>query len=264
MSTTVKDEIMGIDLKQAIPTPVMAVDKDFNIVFINAAGCDWLGKEWEEIEGKKCYDVIETTLCNTKKCVARKAMDENTKITARNEMKCYGKTIPVEITSSPLKDKKGNIIGGLEYIVDISHSVKMENELRTQTQTILELSTPVIKIWDGVLLLPLVGIVDTMRAQQIIENLLNSIVENEAEVAILDLSGVPLVDTAVAKHIIKTVNAAKMLGAETILTGFSPDVAQTLVTLGVDLNNIITCGSLKTGISKALNFIGKKVVSYEG
>ncbi len=141
---------------------------------------------------------------------------------------------------------------------------RMEKQMEAQRQAIMELSTPVIKIWDGVMLLPLVGIIDTVRSQHIIENLLNAIVENEASVAILDLTGVPVVDTSVARHILKTVSAAKMLGSEVILTGFSPDVSQTLVTLGIDLSNITTCGSLKLGIEKAFSMINKKVVSTEG
>lgn len=266
--TADKNDAEGFDLKLAvleqIPTPVMAVDKEFNVLFINPAGCAWLEKEWRDVKGKKCYDLFKTSCCGKPECLVRQAMAREETFIGRNELTCRGKTFNTEITAAPLKDRRGNIVGGLEYIIDISNRVKMENDLRAQTRTILELSTPVIKIWNGVLLLPLVGIVDTMRAQHIIENLLNAIVENEADVAILDLTGVPIVDTAVAKHIIKTVNAAKMLGAETILTGFSPDVSQTLVTLGVDLSNITTCGSLKNGISKAFDFIGKKVISHEG
>ncbi|AKB77126.1 RsbR, positive regulator of sigma-B [Methanosarcina horonobensis HB-1 = JCM 15518] len=268
MDTTDKHRIKATDLEhillESIPIPVIAVDKDFNILFINSAGCDWCKKEFEEAIGKKCFNVIEAKCCSSSNCGIKEAMDSGKKYTGHYEIPHHKETINIEITAVPLKDENGKIVGGLEYITDITSKVKMENELRTQTQTILELATPVIKIWDGILLLPLVGIVDTARAQQIIENLLNSIVENEAELAILDLTGVPVVDTAVARHIIKTVNAAKMLGAQTILTGFSPEVSQTLVTLGVDLSNITTCGSLKTGISKAFSLIGKKVVSYEG
>ena len=268
MNTTNKSNIEASDLEHAllesIPIPVIAVDKDFNILFINPAGCDWCGKELSEVKGKKCYNVLESRCCSTSDCGIKKAMASGKKCAGHYEIPCNRETINVEITAVPLKDEDGNIVGGLEYIVDVTNRVKMEKDLHVQTQTILELATPVIKIWDGVLLLPLVGIIDTLRAQQIIENLLNSIVENEAELAILDLTGVPVVDTAVARHIIKTVNAAKMLGAKTILTGFSPEVSQTLVTLGIDLSNITTCGSLKTGISKAFSLIGKKVVSYEG
>jgi len=267
MNTNDKYSIEAFDLEHAllesIPIPVIAVDKDFNILFINPAGCDWHEKKFDEVKGKKCYDVLGARCGGVSRCGIKQAMDSGKKYSGRYEIPCHKGAINVEITSVPLKDESGNIAGGLEYITDITNKVKMENDLRVQTETILELATPVIKIWDGVLLLPLVGAIDTARAQQIIENLLNSIVENEAELAILDLSGVPVVDTAVARHIIKTVNAAKMLGAKTILTGFSPEVSQTLVTLGVDLSNITTCGSLKTGISKAFSLIGKKVISCE-
>ncbi|KKG15409.1 hypothetical protein EO98_04955 [Methanosarcina sp. 2.H.T.1A.6] len=267
MNTANKSNIEVRDLEHAllesIPIPVIAVDKDFKILFINPAGCEWHKKELKEVIGKKCYEVLEAKCCSVSKCGIKRAMDSGKKYAGHYEIPCQRETINVEITAVPLKDEDGNIVGGLEYITDITNRVKLENDLRVQTRTILELATPVIKIWDGVLLLPLVGAIDTARAQQIIENLLNSIVENEAELAILDLTGVPVVDTAVARHIIKAVNAAKMLGAKTILTGFSPEVSQTLVTLGIDLSNITTCGSLKTGISKAFGIMGKKVVSCE-
>ncbi len=267
MNATGKYNIGSFDMENAllesIPIPIMIVDKDFNILFINPAGCDLFGRKFEEVKGKKCYKVLESRCVSASTCGIKQAIDNDKKYTGRYEISDHGETINIEVTAVPLKDEDGNIVGGLEYIADITNRVKMENDLRVQSQTILELATPVIKIWDGILLLPLVGAIDTARAQHIMENLLNSIVENEAELAILDLTGVPVVDTAVARHIIKAVNAAKMLGAKTILTGFSPEVSQTLVTLGIDLSNITTCGSLKTGISKAISLMGMKVVSCE-
>jgi rsbT co-antagonist protein RsbR len=132
--------------------------------------------------------------------------------------------------------------------------------VRAQSETILELSTPVIGIWDEILILPLVGAIDTRRAQQVVESLLDSIVQTQASVAIIDVTGVPVVDTKVANHLINTMEAAKMLGADTILTGVSPHNAQTLVKLGVDLSKIITKSSLQAGLKMAFEMTKNKVV----
>jgi rsbT co-antagonist protein RsbR len=130
-----------------------------------------------------------------------------------------------------------------------------------QRRTIDELETPVIQVWEGVLALPIVGSLDTARTQQMNETLLQRIVDTGSEIVILDITGVPLVDTAVAKHLLETVTAARLLGAEVMLVGLSPRIALTLVHLGLDLNGIITRTTLAKGLELAFDRLGLRVVS---
>ena len=130
-----------------------------------------------------------------------------------------------------------------------------------QSRAILEISTPVIKVWDDVLLLPLVGVIDTPRAQQMIERLLEAISRYEAKVAILDITGVPMIDSRVARHLLVTVDATRMLGAETIITGISPDAAITLTSLGIDVSKVNTKGALRAGMVEAFRLTGDRFAS---
>ena len=134
-------------------------------------------------------------------------------------------------------------------------------KLREQQKVVMELSTPVIRIWERILVLPLIGTVDSSRAMQIMENILIRISETESAVVIIDITGVPIIDTLVASHLIKTVAAVKLLGADTIITGINPEVAQTLVHLGVDLKEITTKANLSKGIEAALDITGLTVTS---
>ena len=135
-----------------------------------------------------------------------------------------------------------------------------EAVIAQQARTILELSTPTVKLWEKILLIPLIGVVDTQRAAQIIEGLLQTIFDTESQVAILDITGVPIIDTKVAQHLIKTIAAARMLGADVIVTGISPDTAQTMVKLDIDLGAVRTCGTLRAGVTEAFKLIGMKIV----
>jgi rsbT co-antagonist protein RsbR len=135
-----------------------------------------------------------------------------------------------------------------------------EELIRRQGESLREVSTPVISLWDSILLLPLVGVVDSVRAQQISERLLVAIAQSEAEVTLIDVTGVPVMDTSVARHILKTVTAAEMLGTRVILTGISPSTAQTMVKLGIDMSSVPTRASLKGGMALALTMTRRRIV----
>jgi rsbT co-antagonist protein RsbR len=144
--------------------------------------------------------------------------------------------------------------------IDTYIAAYLETMTRHQA-AIRELSTPVIKVYDRVLLLPIVGTVDTQRAHQIMETVLLQVVEQQAKVMILDIAGVPVVDTKVADHILKTTAAVQLLGAQTILTGISASVARTVVQLGVEITRMHTRAKLSEGIELALSIVGKTITS---
>ncbi|MFT4172878.1 MAG: STAS domain-containing protein [Herbaspirillum sp.] len=134
-----------------------------------------------------------------------------------------------------------------------------EDIIRRQQQELLELSTPVVKLWDGVLAVPMIGTLDSSRTQIVMETLLQRIVESGAELAIIDITGVPTVDTLVAQHLLKTVTAIRLMGADCIISGIRPQIAQTIVHLGIDLQGIITKATLADALAQALKITGYAV-----
>ncbi len=144
------------------------------------------------------------------------------------------------------------------YTVEVFQKSREEVIMRQQ-QEMMELSTPVVKLWDGVLALPLIGTLDSARTQIVMESLLQRIVETGSEVAIIDITGVPTVDTLVAQHLLKTVTAARLMGADCIISGIRPQIAQTIVHLGVTLSNVSTKASLADAFLLALQRSGLRV-----
>ncbi len=131
-----------------------------------------------------------------------------------------------------------------------------EEVISRQQQDMLELSTPVVNLWDGILALPVIGTLDSARTQVVMENLLQRIVDTGAELAIIDITGVPTVDTLTAQHLLKTVTAARLMGAECIISGIRPQIAQTIVHLGVDLAGVTTKATLADAFALALRRLG--------
>jgi rsbT co-antagonist protein RsbR len=135
-----------------------------------------------------------------------------------------------------------------------------EEVILRQSDEMAEISIPIIRVWDGILALPIIGTLDSSRTQIVMENLLQEIVETGSSIAILDISGVPAVDSLVAQHLIKTVSATRLMGAECIISGIRPEIAQTVVHLGIDLSNIITKATLANALKTAFTMLKLEVV----
>lgn len=140
-----------------------------------------------------------------------------------------------------------------------SFSMARERIIKSQAQALTELSTPVIQVWEGIIALPLVGSIDSIRAKEIMEKLLDAVVTYSADVVIIDITGVPVVDTQVANRLMRTVEAVRLLGTNSIITGINPVIAQTLVQLGVDLSQLTTKASLRAGLQQAFKDLKIKV-----
>ncbi len=153
-------------------------------------------------------------------------------------------------STSELLDKLGL------YTTEVYQSAR-EEIINRQQQEMMELSTPVVKLWEGILALPMIGTLDSARTQLVMENLLQRILETGAAIAIIDITGVPTVDTLTAQHLLKAVTAARLMGADCIISGIRPQIAQTIVHLGVDLGDVTTKASLADAFALALDRTGR-------
>ena len=135
-----------------------------------------------------------------------------------------------------------------------------EDLVKEHQASILELSSPIVSVWEGMLAVPIIGILDSKRTQQIMENLLGKIVETGSKIAIIEITGVAIMDTLVANHLLKTISAVRLLGAEAVITGIRPEVAQTVIQLGIDLSEVVTRASLEEGLIYGFQQLGFKVM----
>jgi rsbT co-antagonist protein RsbR len=153
-----------------------------------------------------------------------------------------------------------NLLDKLGLYTSEVYQKNREEVILRQQEELLELSTPVVKLWEGVLALPIIGTLDSARTQVVMESLLQKIVETGSDIAIIDITGVPTVDTLTAQHLLKTITAARLMGAECIISGIRPQIAQTIVYLGVDLAGVTTKSSLADAFKLALQRLGMKII----
>ncbi len=253
-----------------IPIRVFWKDKDLNYLgcnrlFAHDAGAD----APEELLGKNDFLVSWAEQAELYRADDRQVIETGQAKIGYEEPQTTpdGSQIWLRTNKIPLRDSSGNIFGILGTYDDVTRHKQAEQErqrlqqdlIEAQQRAIRELSTPIIPVMERIIVMPLIGSIDTMRARDITRALLAGIRENRAKVVILDITGVPLVDSGVANHLNKTIQAARLKGARTILTGMSDAVAETIVDLGIDWSGIETLANLQTGLTAALASLGIKL-----
>ncbi len=249
------------------PDYVFLKDTESRIIRTSRAHAQVVGLDSpQELVGKTDFDLFPPEDAQRFYDEEQRIMETGQPIIAREwEIpSSTGETVWVREHKIPARDETGQIVGLLGLTSDITESMRNKEEterlqqelIEAQKQAIEELSTPIIPIMDNVIVIPLIGSIDTNRARDITRSLLAGISKYRAKVVILDVTGVPLVDTGVVNHLNKTIQAAHLKGSRTIVTGISDAVAETIVDLGIDWHQITTLSDLQTGLVAALNKLG--------
>jgi rsbT co-antagonist protein RsbR len=214
------------------------------------------GREWDEVRG------VLAEICHTR---ARSGFSSSEtasfvfslKTVLFDELRAMLHSTPESLVEHIWQ--ANNLLDQLGLFATEVYQKSREEVIVRQQQELLELSTPVVQLWDNILALPLIGTLDSSRTQVVMESLLEKIVETGASIAIIDITGVPTVDTLVAQHLLKTVAAARLMGADCIISGIRPQIAQTIVHLGVDLTDVTTKATLADAFVIALKRTGSSV-----
>jgi PAS domain S-box-containing protein len=244
-----------------LPSVVTIRDLDHHYMMVNKTCANILGVDRKELIGKDDSDFFPSEMSQIWTKRNKRVLQTGEVVEETDEYLLDGRDMTFLSIAFPITNEEGEIyaIGGVA--VDITEQKKIEQEriemqeqvIQAQRDALRELSAPLLPISDTVMVLPLVGTIDSRRAQQVMESLLEGVASYNAELAIVDITGVQVVDTQVANALIQAAQAVKLLGAQVVLTGIGPTMAQTLVHLGADLSSIVTKGSLQQGIGYALN-----------
>jgi rsbT co-antagonist protein RsbR len=244
---------------EKVPAPIMILDRDFTIQYLNQAAHTLLGVPRDDARRKTCPDLFCANRCHTGDCSLARAIRCGSESTEEIVVELNQKERILRQTSIPLTNETNSIIGAINVIHDLTEdhlkSMALETkiaEIEAQKLTIRELSTPVIEIWDEILVLPVIGAMDSKRSQMMLSETLTHIAARRAKFLIIDVTGVGAIDTRTANSFLKVVEAAALLGTRCLLTGLSPAMSQTLVSLGTDLSQVKTRGTLKEGLKECL------------
>jgi len=249
---------------------VLIMDRERKILYLNPAFEKVTGIDRKEALGMLLDDLLEKyrivpkgekdkIIERTKKGFekGKSAVDKET-IMINKE----GNEFPVSYSASIIRHE-GEVIGQVVIIRDITERKKLEEKLRETIEKLKasqeELSTPVVKVWEGIIMLPVIGVVDSYRAQRMMETLLERIVETDAHVVILDITGVATMDSEVINYILKTVKAAELMGAECVITGIKPEIAQAIVRLGFDASSLVVKRDVEDALRYSLGRIGIEI-----
>lgn len=253
-------------LMEGAPDAIVIIGQDGRITMVNAQTDRMFGYSREELLGQE-VEILVPQRYRTNH--ARFRTDFFTAPTTRRMgsgmeltgMHRDGREVPIEVTLSPIHIEDTVYVSAA--IRDVTERREYEQRLRRQHEEIMELSTPVIQVWEKVLCLPLIGTLDSMRAARLTEGLLSKIGETQAEVVIFDISGVPTIDTQVAQHILRTVQAAALMGTMSIMCGVRPETAQAMVHLGIDVGQLRSRGTLQDALQLALGLLSERAQSVQ-
>ncbi|MDI1431355.1 STAS domain-containing protein [Polyangium sorediatum] len=234
---------------------VWAVDAQGTFTFHDGKALDQVGHQRGQFLGQNVFEVLAGSSPGLRKALAGAPAHEITE--------AHG--IVWENWHMPTHDGQGRVTGVVTLSLDVTEAMRTKAELTTklalierQQDVIRNLETPIIQVWDRVLTVPMVGVVDSRRAARVTEDLLAAVSRTQARFAILDLTGVDVVDTATAGHILKILGAVRLLGAEGLITGIRPVVAQTILSLGLDLSRVRTLATLRDGLAVAIRSLGER------
>ncbi|AUX28221.1 MULTISPECIES: STAS domain-containing protein [Sorangium] len=233
------------------PAAVVMLDRDMRYVLASSRWLVDYGLKEREIIGRSHYelfpDIPEHWRAVHRRCLAGASESNDEEAFPRSD----GHVDWVRWKIFPWHTTSGEIGGIMLFTEVVTERKRLEDTLRMQAKTLLELSTPIVPISQGVLVLPLVGVLDAARAQQIMENLLGKVVERQARVAIVDVTGVPHIDTASASALLQVARAVRLLGAQVVLTGIRPEVSRAIVGLDIELGGVVVRRDLQSGIAFA-------------
>ena len=241
----------------ALLSAISLIDTDGKIIYVNQAFCELWGIEKpENVVDQPLEEFINQE--NGLEKVIADALDQGK---WKGELELHrsdGSSLEVSISANTIRES-GEHRAQLITFTDITEIKDKTRTIQRQAEQLIESSTPIIEVWEGVLTAPLIGNLDTERTQKFMERLLENIVDLKAEVALIDITGVPDVDTRTAQHLIETVESVRLLGARVVLTGVSPSIAQSIVHLGIDLSGITT----KTTLAEGLKHVFERETPWE-
>jgi len=241
--------------------------RDYAIIMLDIEGrvLTW-NPAAERLKGWKANEIIGQSIGKfyPSEDVARGKVDTELRVAAQEgrfedegwRVRKDGSRFWANVVLTALRNPDGSLRGYGKVTRDISERKANEEKIKQQAQEIFEMAVvPVVQVWEGILLVPLIGVLDSMRTQQLMERLLHRVTETASPVALLDITGVPTIDTQTAQHLIETISAVRLLGAEVILTGVRPAIAKSLVHLGIDLSGVQCRSSLSAGLRTGLAMV---------
>ncbi len=257
-------------LVENIDLGITMINRNHEIIMANAMQGRMFNKPTSYFVGKNCFAEFEKRDAVCPHCPGVEAIATGRPAMVETKgIRDDGSVFLARVQAFPVLNAEGTPTDFIEIVEDITErrrtaevlreSERQQEVIKAQKQAIQELSTPIIPVMDRIIVMPLIGSIDTMRARDITRSLLAGIREHRAKVVILDITGVPIVDSGVASYLNKTIQAARLKGARTIITGISDAVAETIVDLGIDWSGIETLSDLRTGLVIALNSLGVKL-----